>query len=291
MYDPTWDEQQAQARIDDSRYFWDPYIAEMYGSQNDDGTFEGWCHWGSGNQNSAVETLLAARPSAEVCGTLSETCGNSIEAIKCYCYCGPSGLYHGDRCHEKHNIDYNIVVAWIALFVGAFQLVRIFGRGGLARSVTRLQDQLLRLTLQRTRHVWECEIPPAAAPGETLLNFDVVNTPEPPRANRCACLARLRQRVRGLACGCCKLFGLPPCCHSEPEAEPESNEPRGVVSTPIEGRNLGMIAPASSPPPLTVVIIRPELQVCSKSVVRRSTLSRGGTQNGRRAQAWTQRQS
>ena len=153
MYDPTWDEQQAQARIDDSRYFWDPYIAEMYGSQNDDGTFEGWCHWGSGNQNSAVETLLAARPSAEVCGTLSETCGNSIEAIKCYCYCGPSGLYHGDRCHEKHNIDYNIVVAWIALFVGAFQLVRIFGRGGLARSVTRLQDKLLRLTLQRTRHV------------------------------------------------------------------------------------------------------------------------------------------
>ena len=51
----------------------------------------------------------------------------------------------------------SITILWsrIALFVGAFQLVRIFGRGGLARSVTRLQDKLLRLTLQRTRHVWE----------------------------------------------------------------------------------------------------------------------------------------
>ena len=118
------------------------------------------------------------------------------------CYCGDSGLYHGDWCEIKHNVSgrhnahitmavtrsgqdarslhntsslqvlWNMSLAWFIIASGLFALVYIFGHGGLANRSTDLQEYLLRIVLQKTRPTVKLEYPRGSKKGDELFFVD-----------------------------------------------------------------------------------------------------------------------
>ena len=57
----------------------------------------------------------------------------------CVCDCGPTNLYFGEFCEEKHNITFNIAVAFLILLLGLASLPVIFVRGRLAEISANLK--------------------------------------------------------------------------------------------------------------------------------------------------------
>ena len=65
------------------------------------------------------------------------------------CVC--PNLYHGDLCNEKHNIVFNVAMAWIVLFAASSAIPIIVLRGRIADKGIDLKEWLLRNALQNTR--------------------------------------------------------------------------------------------------------------------------------------------